>query len=349
MRREFFAFLLAVFLAFLSIPAAAQLGQDPGMPTSMQGRIMIVGQVTAAGSNAPLDHVQIYLRKPSGEVIAKSLTNATGTFMVQGVFRDYYIVAAEREGLQPVDEDLDATYSFGTATVTIVMLPVTVGATAPSGTVSARMLGVSERAMEAYKKGLAELHDKKNPEASLPYFQRALKEAPGFCEAHFQSGLAFSALGRNEQAESAFRKSIELCKERFLGARFRLAAVLVDLKKYSEAESMAHEGLAARPESWLGNFELGRALIGLGRQDEAETSIRKAVKLNPALDKGYLLLANIHMARKEPAAVVQDLDDYLRVDPQGPQSDQARRVRQQMQRQVDQTKSASPSLPSPPR
>lgn len=352
MWRLLLVFLLFVFMAMLSLPAAAQLGQDLGSPAGSsnpkRGYMVIVGSVTAARSNAPLDHVQIYLRQYSGQVIAKTITNATGSFMIREVPRDNYMVAAERDGFQPVEEDLDITYSMGTAMVTMVMLPVREGATAPTGTISAQRLAIPEDAMEEYKKGLAELHDKKNAEASLPHFQLAVKEAPEFPEAYFQLALAYRILGRNEQAEAAFRKTIELSPLRFLGARFRLASVLVDLKKYSEAVTVAGQGLVDRPNSWLGNFELGRALVGLGRQEEAENSVRKAVELNPHLAKGYLLLANIHMARQEPAAVIQDLDDYLRIEPQGPQSDQARRVREKIQSEVDAAKKASPGVNYPP-
>jgi hypothetical protein len=45
----------------------------------------------------------------------------------------------------------------------------------------------------------------------------------------------------------------------------------------------------------------------------------------------YLLLANIHIQRKDYAALLRDLDDYLRLAPFGPEADQARKTREHVQ------------------
>jgi hypothetical protein len=45
----------------------------------------------------------------------------------------------------------------------------------------------------------------------------------------------------------------------------------------------------------------------------------------------YLLLANIHIQRKDYPALVRDLDDYLRLAPIGPEADQARKTRERVQ------------------
>ncbi len=346
MRRGLFPFFLGALLLVYCQPAEAQMSSDPGPGNFGPGTHMVFGQVRLAGSNAPLDHVQITLRKFSGEVVSMRPTNSNGDFTIPGVYTGSYVVIAEKDGFEPAQEDVEVAI-VGSTMVSLVMRPLE-RASAPAGTVSARLLRIPHKAKDAYAKGVAELYDRKSPQASLPYFQLALKEAPEFYEAYFQTGVAYRTLGQNEQAEAAFRKTLELSKGQFLGTRFRLASVLVDLRKYSEAESMAREGLASRPNSWLGNFELGRALVGLGRPAEAEKSVRKALELNPGLAKGYLLLANIHIALKDPADVVKDLDDYLRVDPKGPQSDHARRVREQMQQQGNQPKKASSAGVSPP-
>jgi Flp pilus assembly protein TadD len=346
MRRGLFPFFLVGLLLLLCQPAGAQMSSDPGPAIMAPGTHMLFGQVRLAGSNAPVDHVQITLRKFSGEMISMRPTNSNGDFTIAGINAGSYVIVAEKDGFEPAQEDVEVA-AMGSTMVNLVMRPLE-RARAPAGTVSARLLAIPQKAKDAYAKGVAELYDKKSPEASLPYFQLALKEAPEFYEADFQIGVAYRTLGQNEQAEAAFRKTLELSKGQYLGTRFRLASVLVDLTKYSEAESMAREGLASLPNSWLGNFELGRALIGLGRPAEAEKSVRKALELNPGLAKGYLLLANIHIARKDPADVVKDLDDYLRLDPKSPQSDRARRMREQMQQQVNQAKKASPAGASPP-
>ena len=45
----------------------------------------------------------------------------------------------------------------------------------------------------------------------------------------------------------------------------------------------------------------------------------------------YLLLANIHIQRKDYPALLRDLDDYLRLAPTGAEADQARKTKERVQ------------------
>ena len=83
--------------------------------------------------------------------------------------------------------------------------------------------------------------------------------------------------------------------------------------------------------SWRGPFELARALTALKKTDEAEKSAEKSRDLMPDNPPVYLLLANIHIQRKDYPALVRDLDDYLRLAPVGPEADQARKTKERVQ------------------
>jgi tetratricopeptide (TPR) repeat protein len=76
---------------------------------------------------------------------------------------------------------------------------------------------------------------------------------------------------------------------------------------------------------------LARALTALKKTDEAEKNAQQARDLMPDNPPVYLLLANIHIQRKDYAALLRDLDDYLRLAPFGPEADQARKTREHVQ------------------
>jgi len=84
--------------------------------------------------------------------------------------------------------------------------------------------------------------------------------------------------------------------------------------------------------SAVGHLLLGLALHVQNRSAEAEKSARAAVLRKPDLASAYLLLADVHRRKREYASLREDLDTYLRLEPTGPTSDRARRVRESIQK-----------------
>jgi tetratricopeptide (TPR) repeat protein len=86
---------------------------------------------------------------------------------------------------------------------------------------------------------------------------------------------------------------------------------------------------------------LARALNALKRPEEAEKSAQQSRDLMPDNPPVYLLLANIHIQRKDYEALIRDLDDYLRLAPTGPEADQARKTRERVQGMLNAPKEQS--------
>ena len=68
-----------------------------------------------------------------------------------------------------------------------------------------------------------------------------------------------------------------------------------------------------------------------GHQGEGFDLIVEDLLALPDNPPVYLLLANIHIQRKDYPALIRDLDDYLRLAPIGPEADQARKTREHVQ------------------
>jgi len=84
--------------------------------------------------------------------------------------------------------------------------------------------------------------------------------------------------------------------------------------------------------SWYGQFELARALMGLNRVETAQKIAEEARKRNPDYPLLHLLLANIHIRKRDYPALLGDLATFLKLEPNGPTSDQVRQTREKVQR-----------------
>ena len=166
---------------------------------------------------------------------------------------------------------------------------------------------------------------------------------PTYYEAYAQIGVADYRLARFPEAEKVLRKSIEISTEKYPDAFFLLAQMLNDQQRFSEAEPLARQSLAAGDSSWHGHFELARALVGLKRGPEAEASAIQARDLKPDNAQVYLVLANVHLQEQKFPSVVQDFDEYLKLAPDAPGSDQIRQRRDRMREALH----AQPQSPTP--
>jgi DNA-binding SARP family transcriptional activator len=73
-------------------------------------------------------------------------------------------------------------------------------------------------------------------------------------------------------------------------------------------------------------------LYTTSRLAEAERCARQTLVSKPDFAEAYLQLAEIHLRQSNASAVVEDLDAYLKLDPDSPRSVRARSVREDAQR-----------------
>jgi cytochrome c-type biogenesis protein CcmH/NrfG len=121
-----------------------------------------------------------------------------------------------------------------------------------------------------------------------------------------------------------------------------------DQNRPSDAEPLARRVIAADPSAWRGPYELSRALLGLRRLPEAEASAYAARDLKPDNPDVYLLLTEIHRRTQNPSALLEDIDAYLKLAPQGPAAPQVRQLREQLLKFMQaQSKPNSAAPPKP--
>jgi tetratricopeptide (TPR) repeat protein len=195
-----------------------------------------------------------------------------------------------------------------------------------SAQVSAQTLRVPRKAMKAFNTG-TKLLTANNASASIPEFQKAIKAFPDYYEAYYNMGVANLDLGNLGDAEKAFNRSVELSKGLYPRPHFSLGLTLALQKRYSEAKEVIQRGLDLDNKDAVGHCAMALVFIGEARLPEAEKSAQRAVLSNANFATGHLLLALIHARQNEITAVVADLDQYLRLVPNGPHNEEARALR----------------------
>jgi len=213
--------------------------------------------------------------------------------------------------------------------------------------VSIRDLSIPHKALKAFNQGV-ECLAKKDAAGSLTHFQNAIAEYPGYYEAYDRIGAADLQLWRIPEAEQAFRKSIELSAGQYAHPLLALGAILDGQEKYAEAESLTRKGLALEPNSWTGHYYMALAFYGLDRLGEAEGSVRESLRWKADFPQAYLLLADIHGRESNYRSLVDDLNEYLKLSPDGPTSVRARTVRKRAEDVLAELQSNTSLTPTQP-
>jgi tetratricopeptide (TPR) repeat protein len=114
-----------------------------------------------------------------------------------------------------------------------------------------------------------------------------------------------------------------------------LGILLCAQQKFSEAEPIIRKALELSPSFGPGYYTLAWALFGLNRLDEVGENAHEALIRLPTISEAHLLLAKIYASQSNLSAVLVELDAYLRLTPDGRESDQIRRVVESLKRNLD--------------
>jgi Tfp pilus assembly protein PilF len=303
----------------------------PGNAQTRREIFSISGSVHDAVDHHALDNTQVTLKSPRGETIKDAFTRGDGDFQFDGLRNGEYIIEINVKEYDLYTEDVSISGSSHMG-LSINLNRVGKPASATSQmSISAHQLSVPHKAYEEFEKGLSLVYLKSDYLGAINNFQLAIRDFPTYYEAYAEEGAAYQALQESGPAEEALRKSVELSSGQYAEALFNLSALLTDTKRYAEAETVARKAIVADKSSWRGPFELARALIALKQPDEAEKSAQEARDIMPDNSPVYLLLANIHIQKKDYPALIRDLDEFLRLAPNSPEAEQARKTRERVQ------------------
>jgi len=316
-----------VFAAFLALGVPPGQAQTRGASRAV---FSIDGVIRDDSNHAAMESIRVDLTESGGVPLTSTFTRANGEFVFDGLPNGEYTIQVNVAGYEPARQGVSV---FGAAHhgLTIFLTRSTkVQNLRVEATISAHQLSVPRKAHDEFEKGMLLIYSKSDYRGAIDQFQRAIKDFPTYYEAYAEEGGAYYQLQELGAAEEALKKSVDLSSGQYADALFTLAALLTDTKHYTDAADAARRGMTVDTSSWRGPFELARAQAALKQPEDAEKNAMRSRDLMPDNAPVYLLLANIHIQRKDYPSLLRDLDDYLRLAPTGEEADRARKTREEV-------------------
>lgn len=331
--------------ALLSAASAAQTTETP-QPLPVRE---ISGQVRLAGRPAP-PGVPVSLRiafnrellEADQEESARATTDAGGKFTFGHVEslgknggKELFSVSAIYQGFRAEQQLVDLTENLrGEAVLDLDRLsnnaaapraapailysgPTTGAASGPGGTAASGPRRPRNReALEAMDRGQDLLFRKKDPEAGLSEFKKALKLDPWYGPGYIMMGLANMQLQRWDEAQYSFQEATKVepgNAEAYLG----LGSALNEQHNYAAAQKALEQSLGLNPDSAEAHYELARTLFSQGKWQAAQPHAQKAVAINPNYAGPHALMGNIYLQAEDADGALAEFRTYLRLEPGG--------------------------------
>lgn len=318
-RRTLTIAVLAVGLAFVAAPAAAQTGQVKGKVVDAKGE--------------PIEGAKITLLNQQTNRTLETKTNRRGEYIQVGLAPGKYRITAAKDSLSDtVDVDIRlemATHDF------------TLGGASKGGTVSkedaAKAKAKADLATKTFNEGVALSNDGKSDEA-IAKFQEVIAVIPNCVECYANIGTVQTRTKKYDEAEAAFKKAIEL-KPDFGEAYSGLANLYNTTKKFdlaAEASKKAMElnsaaggaagGAAAGGGGASAVYNQGVILWNAGKYPEAKAQFEQAVKLDPNMADAHYWLGMALVNAGDMAGAKPKFEQYLKLAPTGQFAETAKAI-----------------------
>ena len=288
----------------------------------------IISGVVQDLHNTPMHNARVELTDSNGRAVAAAYTNSAGGFEFPRVAQGTYTVVATA-GLAQASARVDANSWSGNV---VLHLPAD---TNPhdgiqGNSVSVAQMRVPEKARDELRKAQTAMGKEKSDEAGK-HLEKALSIAPNYSDALTMRAILQLDQKNIDGALNDLDKAIKVdpnCAMAYLV----LGSVFNRQSKFDDAIRALQRGESLAPNSWQAHFELGKAYIGKEDYPNALTHLQRAQSMTPSgYPLIYLLQAHVHLAMKQYSEAMASLEAYLQKEPQGPNSDEARKMLQEAQ------------------
>ena len=173
---------------------------------------------------------------------------------------------------------------------------------------------------------------------------RILKTEPDFYGARVRLGMVYQAMACYPEAEKQYLRAREISPNvaqtlvdlagLYIGAA---DARLEDGRDYiSEAVAILKEAIPSRPSSSIAYCLLGAAYFTAQSYEMAEESLNRALTLGIEryFPEARLMLANVYIQQERWENAIEQLDDYLRKNPYGPDRRKIKDMREEIKKNL---------------
>lgn len=287
-------------------------------------------------NNQRMEHAAVELCDGGGTRMAEEVTTDSGEFTFRGLVRGSYMLRVTASGYQPQELPIDLNFTSDRG-LTIYLKPAnseTRPAAKAAATVSAHEMSMPQAARELVESGKHKFWIEKDHDGGMKDLERAVTIAPGYYEAYYEIGMAYMVLGKANEAAQSFRKSVETSGEKYGDGFVGLGSALLNEGKVDEGKRAIERGVELNPKSFLGLYELAKIQLNEKRVADAAKSAEQARSIAPNFASIYRVLANIHLQQKNYPAMLEDIDAYVKLDPDSPAGVRAKQMREEVVKKI---------------
>ncbi len=194
-------------------------------------------------------------------------------------------------------------------------------------TVSVRELQISFGARRDFEKAQARLR-RKDADGAIAHLESAVEQSPEFLEAINTLGIIYYQRAEYDQAERYFRRALEINADA-VEPLVNLGGVLLTQGKSKEAVEVNQRAIEALPHDALTAAQLGFSYYLQGQYGDSIMYLDRAKELDPAhFTSPQLTLAQIFLRLQQAKEAIEELDEFLKLRPDSPDSSKARELRQ---------------------
>ncbi|MCA1593635.1 MAG: tetratricopeptide repeat protein [Acidobacteria bacterium] len=158
-------------------------------------------------------------------------------------------------------------------------------------------------------------HAKKDYAAALDFYEQAIKIRPEFPEAEYQRGGALIALGREAEAEKAYRRALELRANWAMPTAALGILMTHDKNRASEAETLLRRALELDPKNLPALTILAELRTRAGDARESVDLWRRATAVNDHAASLWLARGEAEQSAGDAAAALKSFALALSLEP----------------------------------
>jgi tetratricopeptide (TPR) repeat protein len=319
----FFArFLLprAVLLLLALIPATSFLAGARPQAFELTGRIELPD-----GRIETRVRPRVFLQAIKTIFYDRTEADRDWTFRFSNVEAGKYTVFAIAPGLGSLKKTLVIGESQADGRGRIEITLTLLASSADSAEVSTVTLGIPKEATREYRKALDSL-GKQDREAAIRHLEKAVRLAPQFADAWNRLGTISYKAQEYPNAERYFREAMEQDPTSY-APLVNLGAALLSQGKLHDALTVNLEAVERQSDDPLAHAQLGGTYFALGELDQAERHLKTAkMKDEKHFSNPQLMLARIYVQQENYSAVIEELEEFLRLHPDYPESEKLQQV-----------------------
>ena len=328
------------FLAFILLlgPAAISYGQVGGIEsTGTGGRHSIKGRVVFPSGQRADVRLPVRLESMSGGDVSV-MSDMNGSFSFQSLRPgnytvvidggDFYESARESVFIEPAT--VSTRRSPGAViplsrpfTVQIYLRPKKSSTVTKAGVLDANLAALPAKAVDHYRQALT-LNAQGNNQQAIEQLQLAVAVHPQFGLALNELGVQYLKTGQLDKSADALKKAVAISPDAF-EPRINYGVVLLNQRKYADAELQLQEALKKNNSSVTAHLYLGIALINLKRYSEAEAALQKSIALGGTkVGQAHYYLGGLYWRSGDYKRAADALEQYLLVEPKASNAEKVR-------------------------